>query len=327
MGLHNDLYGYTIGLAGYHLNKQSKKPIRLALAMQVKDEQDIIELSIRYHAQKGVDKFFIMENNSSDGTLETLQELSNRYNIELFFDTKNTFSQAKNMTFLAKKAKEQGYDWVIASDADEFWYPKIGNLKQELNRRKTVIKVHSYHMQATNKHAQTWWKSDIHSINTINYDFNKKNLKADEFNIRLGPNCFKTMVNTRGLIRISGGNHSARHAQDKIKSRKFSHISENIKIFHFSIRDYEQFKKKVINIDKAITHAEKLKIRHGFGKWAILWREAYQAENLLETYHKMLIEDNCLDCLERLTVITHDDRLINDPAFQTALKDAKLENQ
>ncbi len=103
----------------------------------MRDEVDIIEANIRTHAKLGGDGFVVMDNNSSDGTREILENLKREYEIYII-DEKGDYRQARWMRRLARVAKrELGADWVINNDADEFWIPKNGKgLKENLNFKK-----------------------------------------------------------------------------------------------------------------------------------------------------------------------------------------------
>ena len=52
--------------------------MKLAMAMKVKDEADIIEVTLRYHAAQGVDVFIVTDNGSTDGTLGDPPALARR---------------------------------------------------------------------------------------------------------------------------------------------------------------------------------------------------------------------------------------------------------
>lgn len=321
----SDLKSYLFGLPTYLWYRNNASEIKLAMAMQVKDEKDIVELNIRYHALKGCKAFFVMDNNSTDGTGEILKSLKSEFNIHLYSDLSINFSQSKNMTFLTNEARKNGYDWVIENDADEFWYPHSKDLLCGLDRRQTVLRAKLYHMQARTEDAEYWWRSNIRTQHTLHYDFSNPDLKAEETNIRLGAGTHKVMVNTRGFVRVTGGQHSARHSWDKLKGRKSCGLNHNITIFHFGIRGYQQFERKVKNIKISVEYSNQNGIKNGFSRWALLWMNSFNAGKLKESYERLMINSNCVECLKEIGVLVEDKRLLMDKDFRLALKTTKTE--
>jgi len=143
MSFFEELRGYSLGGFHYLNNRKKTGPLRLAMAIQVKDEADIIEDNISYHSKKGCEAFFIVDNGSTDGTREILENLKLDFNITIIDDLTPDHNQSANMTMLTELARKQGFDWVIENDADEFWYPKSGNLLTGLNRQDAVLRVKS----------------------------------------------------------------------------------------------------------------------------------------------------------------------------------------
>jgi len=110
-------------LLEYFLHKLDSKNLNLVMTILVKNEADIIEANIRTHTKFGVDHFVIMDNNSTDGTREILSKLQKDFSI-VIIDEKGYYQQKRFMTQLAFEAKRRFKpDWIINSDADEFWLP------------------------------------------------------------------------------------------------------------------------------------------------------------------------------------------------------------
>lgn len=301
----SELVRYLNGPFEYWRHAKQDGPLKLCMAMQIKDEADIIELNIRYHASQGCEKFFIVDNGSVDGTREIVESLKQTFDIAVFEDERPGHYQAENMTMLTHLARSEGYDWVIENDADEFWYPKRGDLKFGLDRRQTVLRVERYNVIPHADPEIGWLKSPWHTWNTLN--FLEKN-KVDN-NWLFAPVLHKVMVNPFGLARVNGGNHGARHALDKLKGRKYGGWNKNIKIFHYALRSYEHFEKKAINVCRSLAYMKKRGKRHNFGPQAVSWCESYRKGNLRSIYESMLIDNNNMDCYKRFGLAVHDDSL------------------
>lgn len=100
-----------------------------ALLMLVKDEEDSIGLNLRHHYRLGFRRFFILDNNSTDGTAQEIDFFRNTApQAEVFYaqDYQKAYYQAAKMqalqhfaeTYLRHDANPP--DWFFFVDADEF---------------------------------------------------------------------------------------------------------------------------------------------------------------------------------------------------------------
>lgn len=106
--------------------------MKLAMVMKVKDEGDILEETLRYHAAQGVDIFIVTDNGSTDNTPEILARWEQAGRAHVINEPSKDFYDKAHwwVTRMARlAATEHGCDWVLHCDADEFWWPVEGNLK------------------------------------------------------------------------------------------------------------------------------------------------------------------------------------------------------
>ena len=85
----------------------------------VRNEVDLIGANLRHHLSRVVDEAIVIDNGSSDGTLELLADLAEDLPIQLASEVGHTY-QAKRVTRMVRFAAVQGVDWVLPIDADEF---------------------------------------------------------------------------------------------------------------------------------------------------------------------------------------------------------------
>jgi hypothetical protein len=107
--------------------------MKLIMTLLVRNEADIIDEQIGYHLAAGVDFIVATDHESSDGTLAILERYAAQGVLHLLHASGGVLHQSEWVTRMARMAAmEFSADWVINSDADEFWWPSGGDLKQVL---------------------------------------------------------------------------------------------------------------------------------------------------------------------------------------------------
>jgi Glycosyl transferase family 2/Methyltransferase domain len=86
----------------------------------VRNEVDLIETNLRHHFARVIDEAIVIDNGSSDGTLERVAHLAADLPIQLASEVGPMF-QAERVTRMARFAVARGADWLLPIDADEFW--------------------------------------------------------------------------------------------------------------------------------------------------------------------------------------------------------------
>jgi hypothetical protein len=111
--------------------------MKLAMVMKVKDEGDILEDTLRYHAAQGVDVFVVTDNGSTDSTPEILQRWVDAGRMQVINEPSAGFRDEAHgwVTRMARlAATDHDADWVLHTDADEFWWPVSGDLRSSLEQ-------------------------------------------------------------------------------------------------------------------------------------------------------------------------------------------------
>jgi Glycosyl transferase family 2 len=107
--------------------------VKIVAVMTMRNEVDIAAINLGYHRAAGVDEFRIVDNGSVDGTRELLETLASRHSWVTWRSDPGPFRQSEMATELAREAARDGADWVIAIDADEFWWTANGSLRDALD--------------------------------------------------------------------------------------------------------------------------------------------------------------------------------------------------
>ena len=103
------------------------------MTLLARDEIDIVDSWLAFHLNAGVDVVIATDNRSHDGTTEVLEEYARSGQVQLIREPGEDLRQNEWVTRMARLAATQyGADWVINSDADEFWWPRGASLSEVL---------------------------------------------------------------------------------------------------------------------------------------------------------------------------------------------------
>ena len=103
------------------------------MTLLVRNEADIVDHQIRYHLDQGVDFVIATDHRSADGTTEILERYERAGVLHLIREDSEGLRQSEWVTRMARlAATDFGADWVINTDADEFWWPREGSIHDVL---------------------------------------------------------------------------------------------------------------------------------------------------------------------------------------------------
>jgi hypothetical protein len=115
--------------------------MRLVMTLVVRDEADIVDAQLAYHFDAGVDFVLATDHGSTDGTLDVLRRYEREGRLRLF-GVSGEMRESDWRTRMARlAASEHAADWIINTDADEFWLPRAGTLKESLGALPSEIGV------------------------------------------------------------------------------------------------------------------------------------------------------------------------------------------
>jgi len=107
--------------------------MRVVATLLARDEADVVHAQIAFHLAAGVDFVVATDNGSEDDTTEILEDYQRAGVLHLIREPANDRRHGEWFTRMARlAATEFGADWIVNTDADEFWWPRGGSLKDVL---------------------------------------------------------------------------------------------------------------------------------------------------------------------------------------------------
>ncbi|MEA3444085.1 MAG: glycosyltransferase family 2 protein [Bacteroidota bacterium] len=205
--------------------------MKLVLTLLVRDEEDIIRENILFHLNQGVDFIIATDNNSVDSTPDILREFEKQGVLHLINETQDDYSQAIWVTRMARMAvNSYGADWVINSDADEFWWPQTGNLKKTLKQIPadvSVLKIERNDFIIRDYYDSCFYERMIY----------KKSISLNHLGKPLPPKvCHRGFAD----VIVKQGNHGLVFPENANTIE-----TGEIEIFHFPMRSFAQFENKI----------------------------------------------------------------------------------
>jgi hypothetical protein len=119
--------------------------VKLVMTLIARDEADVMDAHIAFHLNAGVDFVIATDHRSTDGTTEILERYARDGYLHLSREDDVEYREVEWRTRMARlAASEFSADWVINSDADEFWWPRGADLKDvlaALPRRYGIVRA------------------------------------------------------------------------------------------------------------------------------------------------------------------------------------------
>jgi hypothetical protein len=208
--------------------------MKLIMTLLVRNEAETIRANLEYHLAQGVDFVIVTDHGSQDGTSEILREYERIGVAKVIRDEEEGHHQSNRVTRMAEIARlGHGASWVIHNDADEFWWPLVGNLRDVFS--SLPARFGQIEVRRRNFRPLPDVEGSFHS-RLIYREANSLNLLGHTLEPKVAHRAHPDVV-------VAPGNHSIRGAHMPAVP-----VGEVLEIFHFPMRTYEQFERKVLQI-------------------------------------------------------------------------------
>jgi hypothetical protein len=99
--------------------------MKVVMTLLARDEADVVDAWLDFHLSAGADFVIATDNRSEDGTTDVLERYAREGHVHLIREPGEDLRQHEWVTRMARlAATDFGADWVLNSDADEFWWPR-----------------------------------------------------------------------------------------------------------------------------------------------------------------------------------------------------------
>jgi hypothetical protein len=254
--------------------------MKLVLTVLARDEADVIDAQVEFHLNAGADFVIATDNNSRDGTTEILETYARAGVLHLIREPAEGLRQGEWVTRMARlAATEFGADWVINADADEFWWPRGGSLKEVLAAVPDAYGV-----------VQAFWRSFVPRPDDDSSFAERMTARLSQHAPINDPTSFyrpvvKVAHRADPQVNVARGNHAL--ADSSFRTLTTWHP---IEVLHFPLRSRAQWMRKVELQGEAFTkHIE----RSGTG-YHLKGYDALRDGRIEEQYRSLVVDDPAL---------------------------------
>jgi hypothetical protein len=255
--------------------------MRVVVTVLARDEADIIDDQVAFHLNAGADFVIATDNNSHDGTTAIFERYARDGVLHLIREPAEGLRQGEWVTRMARlAATEYGADWVINADADEFWWPRGGSLKEVLEAVPQEYGV-----------VQGFWRSFVPRPDDGQSFAERMTARLAQRAPINDPTSFyrpvvKVAHRADPHVTVARGNHAL--ANSSFRTLTTWHP---IEVLHFPLRSQAQWMRKVeLQGDAFTKHIE----RSGTG-YHLKGYDALQRGRIHEQHASLVVDDAALE--------------------------------
>jgi Glycosyl transferase family 2 len=255
--------------------------MNVVVTVLARDEADVIDAQVAFHLNAGADFVIATDNNSRDGTTEILGRYERDGVLRLIHESAEGLRQGEWVTRMARlAATDYGADWVINADADEFWWPRGGSLKEVLGAVPEEYGI-----------VEGFWRSFVPRPDGGGLFAERMTARLSQHAPINDPTSFyrpviKVAHRADPNVTVGRGNHAL--ARSGFRTLTTWHPLE---VLHFPLRSRAQWERKIELQGEAFTkHIE----RSGTG-YHMKGYGALQAGRIDEQYESLVVDDAALD--------------------------------
>ncbi|SDR53371.1 Glycosyl transferase family 2 [Rhizobiales bacterium GAS113] len=210
----------------------------------VRNEEDLVETTIRHHLAQGLDRILIADNDSTDATARLLEKLATSDRRILWSRTGNSgFHQAEAVTELAQAALKLGASWILPFDADEFWCAPGGLAHALRSRAEDAVSVPVVNFIQRREQTERQPRGVLQAVYRSDASFGdfrraRLGVEAGEFSYVEAPYQRKYIVRAVAGLQIGPGNHTLKGVGHK-RSRRSPFLC-----LHLPLRAKDVFREK-----------------------------------------------------------------------------------
>jgi Glycosyl transferase family 2 len=255
--------------------------VKLVVTVLARDEADVIDAQLAFHLNAGADFVIATDNNSRDGTTEIFERYAREGVLHLIREPAEGLSQGEWVTRMARvAAADHGADWVINTDADEFWWPRGGNLKDRLAAVPEQYGI-----------VQAFWRSFVpRPDDDARFSERMTARLSQQAPINDPTSFYRPVIKVahRGdpHVAVARGNHT-------LLGSRFLPLTtwHPLEVLHFPLRSRAQWMRKVeLQGDAFTKHIE----RAGTG-YHLKGYDALRAGRIDEQYESLVVDDAALE--------------------------------
>jgi hypothetical protein len=253
--------------------------VKLVMTLLVRNEADMLEANLDYHLAQGVDHVIVTDHGSTDETGELLDRYARTGAVTVLREEGVEHHQSVRVTRMARLALTRHCaDWVIHNDADEFWWPLSGSLRDvfgAIPNEYGQIEVQRHDFLPRPDGGEPFYARLVYR-------------KPESLNPSGRPLEPKVAHRPHPDVVVAPGNHWISGAEVRQVP-----AGELLEIFHFPMRSYDQFERKVVQIGIGY---EKLEYRSPeVGRDQLKLLQVHRENGLREYYDNARLDETALE--------------------------------